>query len=904
MAPDEPSASLKKSKVQHHSSDQPSHAHSPRIFQPFRALGYVTNELPFSLQVRGKVYFLTTCIGNTFQIYDCVKLNLLFVGSRTETPITAIAASGDYTFAACNKNIIVYERAKEIRRILGDGGDIFSLTILSNYLIASRDDNSIAIWDFTTAEKVTEIKLDPGFQLAVLIHPSTYLNKILVGSTNGVMQIWNFRTKKLVYTFSPFSSPITTLAQSPVVDVIAVGLLDGSIIIYNIKADEQVLSFKQEGTVTSISFRTDDQHVMASANMSGDITLWDLDKRKLHHLMKGAHDGMIPSIQFFNGQPILITSGTDNAIKEWIFDSADGVPRLLRSRSGHHLPPTTIQYYGQDGQWILSGAGDRSLRAFSVIRDSQSVELSQGSVAKKSKHLNLKIEELKLPPITQCAASEAKQKEWDNILTCHLNDNGARTWSFQNKVIGKHVLKTGDGTSVKSVHISACGNFGFVGSLGGQIDLYNMQSGLHRKSFAGTDRHTKAVTGIGSDSLNRIIISSSLDGTVKLWDFHTSKVLHTINVDSPIIILQFRVESELLAIVSDDMCIRVIDIETRKIVREFWGHRNRVTDISFSPDGRWIVSASLDATIRTWDLPSGHMIDVFEVENVTTSLTFSPTGDFLATTHVDNVGIFLWANRTQFANITLRSVSDEEIRPVELPTTSGIDSDVEDNLFVIENGQMDSTFFETPDQLTDQMITMSKLPKTKWQNLLNLETIKARNKPKEPPKAPEKTPFFLPTLPGVDHKFVPVSKETNNEEKLKSDSRVLHLSDIRLETEFVKKMKVAYETKDYGDFFDYVKTLNPANIDFELRSLSMEDDFADLRMFLEAIQSRLKTKKDFELVQSYLNHFLKIHGDVVIANFSVLGDPIRAILTEHKKEWHRIEELLHYNLCLLDFFRK
>ena len=106
------------------------------------------------------------------------------------------------------------------------------------------------------------------------------------------------------------------------------------------------------------------------------------------------------------------------------------------------------------------------------------------------------------------------------------------------------------------------------------------------------------------------------------------------------------------------------------------------------------------------------------------------------------------------------------------------------------------------------------------------------------------------------------------------------------------------------DFFCYVKTLNPANIDFELRSLSMEDDFADLRMFLDAIQSRLKTKKDFELVQSYMNHFLKIHGDVVIANFSVLGDPIRAILTEHKKEWHRIEELLHYNLCLLDFFRK
>lgn len=36
------------------------------------------------------------------------------------------------------------------------------------------------------------------------------------------------------------------------------------------------------------------------------------------------------------------------------------------------------------------------------------------------------------------------------------------------------------------------------------------------------------------------------------------------------------------------------------------------------------------------------MIDIFKVDEVVTSLTFSPTGDFLATSHVDSVGIFLW----------------------------------------------------------------------------------------------------------------------------------------------------------------------------------------------------------------------------------------------------------------------
>lgn len=35
----------------------------------------------------------------------------------------------------------------------------------------------------------------------------------------------------------------------------------------------------------------------------------------------------------------------------------------------------------------------------------------------------------------------------------------------------------------------------------------------------------------------------------------------------------------------------------------------------------------------------------------------------------------------------------------------------------------------------------------------SLILLQQRNKPKEPPKAPEQAPFFLPTLPGVEHRF-------------------------------------------------------------------------------------------------------------------------------------------------------
>lgn len=39
------------------------------------------------------------------------------------------------------------------------------------------------------------IEFDASFTATSLLHPSTYLNKILVASSEGTMQLWNTRTK-------------------------------------------------------------------------------------------------------------------------------------------------------------------------------------------------------------------------------------------------------------------------------------------------------------------------------------------------------------------------------------------------------------------------------------------------------------------------------------------------------------------------------------------------------------------------------------------------------------------------------------------------------------------------------------------------------------------------------------
>ena len=84
------------------------------LFTPFRALGHVTNDIPFSIQARGQDYFLTTGVGNSFHVYDVAKLGLLFVGPRTETQKAALASSGDLTFVATGKIIICCRRTKEV----------------------------------------------------------------------------------------------------------------------------------------------------------------------------------------------------------------------------------------------------------------------------------------------------------------------------------------------------------------------------------------------------------------------------------------------------------------------------------------------------------------------------------------------------------------------------------------------------------------------------------------------------------------------------------------------------------------------------------------------------------------------------------------------------------------------
>lgn len=120
--------------------------------------------------------------------------------------------------------------------------------------------------------------------------------------------------------------------------------------------------------------------------------------------------------------------------------------------------------------------------------------------------------------------------------------------------------------------------------------------------------------------------------------------------------------SGLVGVACDNFQLKIVDVETGGVARSFDGPSGRITDIVnislhviiphplllllllqlITPNSRWLIVSSMDCSITTWDIPSGHKVDVFYTSSPALSITVSSLGHFLASCHVDELGIFLW----------------------------------------------------------------------------------------------------------------------------------------------------------------------------------------------------------------------------------------------------------------------
>lgn len=235
-------------------------------------------------------------------------------------------------------------------------------------------------------------------------------------------------------------------------------------------------------------------------------------------------------------------------------------------------------------------------------------------------------------------------------------------------------------------------------------------------------------------------------------------------------------DSDLAAIAMNDFGVAVFDCSSLAIVRYFGGsrykqspqdprmtHTSPINDLQFGPDGRKLFTSSFDGTIRVWDVPTGLCVDWMSFSSPPTSLALSPTGEFLATSHVGRLGISLWCDKSYFRMVLLDGTPNEPAKmnepcPVaECEQEEANDAMVSAAIPPIGTKQVD--VFGDPNNETNDgspplakeegLVTLSGLPPSHWKNLFNLELVKERNKPTEAPQKPPQAPFFLQWRSGL-----------------------------------------------------------------------------------------------------------------------------------------------------------
>ncbi len=190
---------------------------------------------------------------------------------------------------------------------------------------------------------------------------------------------------------------------------------------------------------------------------------------------------------------------------------------------------------------------------------------------------------------------------------------------------------------------------GHIGTtlMGGTIDIWNLRRSRIEKTLWG---HVWEVNCLAFSKDGRILVSGSLDGAVKIWNWHRKELLHTLIrpvdffgalaswFDSSVGIIwcvAISPDGKTVAASGSQQPIQLWNAENGRLLRTFTEHSDSIYALAFSPDGETLASGGADNTIRIWNFHTGELLETLEHLGPVKSVVFSYDGKTLVSGSAD-----------------------------------------------------------------------------------------------------------------------------------------------------------------------------------------------------------------------------------------------------------------------------
>ena len=431
---------------------------------------------------------------------------------------------------------------------------------------------------------------------------------IATASDDNTIKLWFADVGTLRSTLFDHKNSVRAVDFGPTSDLLVSGSNDDTAILWAVNPDSVALirimrpdGLNGTGFVESVAFNPWGDRILTGGNQT--TVVWSVSDGTEIHRLRGNQADLYEVAFTPDGLNMLTAS---SGIKIW--DYYYGTERYNLSS---HRGEVTAAAYSSDGVFILTGSWDNTVKLWSA---------------------NLLIEILKMKQNIgrNLSASYSFDGKW--IVT--TNESGDIL--VHDALTGEVVAAQSVDTPVRAASFDPQNSQRLVtGDSNGQVIVWDM--GQDAPALV-LDAHDSNVTSAVFSPDGSKILSSSFDGTAKVWDAKDGTQLLTLESSdgSAVQDARFSDDGRQIVIASENNIAQTWDANSGTELMQFIGHTDYVLAADFSPDGNYVYTGSYDNTIRRWDSKTGESLQVLAGHTgKVNDLDVSPDGNLLVSGSAD-----------------------------------------------------------------------------------------------------------------------------------------------------------------------------------------------------------------------------------------------------------------------------